>query len=836
MDSIAGTLLAATNGTQPAVALALMERIMSLLVPHFFEEEMVAAERELATAATTTSYIHRGGIFSNAGRAADESGSQTHEGSHPPVKAATIHDDPTNRQSRRSRSSHPPRTHAVHSLSAQLALFDRLLLFVDPLLAAHLASVECRSDVFAISWFMTLFAHTLPVERTFVIWDAVFLVLDPVYVVVLGVVLCQILRLELLHGDFACCVSTLLSAGGGAQVAKVDPLLWVKTADNLYYGDLLRRCNEKGSGGRGGGGTVRDGLVGPWWALSPCASRSSYVAQEQHQTPSRIPLDRYVPTLQRYAGLRPSCLSDVKGGQGQMEARNPSATAPCAADGPNDDSDVIMDALQQMVPVIIVSLPAVFGMGKDGAHDGLDRLQFTPTMTATATVVNGSGRSLPPTTSGRDVILVTAVPWSLLMAPRKRVMSHHTSVTPLSLSRRRGGVHETLLDGLAPSSHKAHVSMDRVRSSLPRIRIHAAMAGLVAADGDIIRHAGMSASVGNNAATVAAATLRPQAMPPTESTAAGSMSRRRERQGGFRGDGSGGFLGESYNDIVTDLRGGDASTSSDESERGIHDEYVDMGGWEGAPSTTATHSTGRRDVRWMPNILGAVAVFPDDEEAAPFGDKGPAAAASVLENPPGALLRSSAASSVSSMASSFERVAMPVSSPSLREMITAAVKSAAHLSTQELAVGAAVLGRAVPASVCHMSVLRHSVVTSEEFARAHRPSKSSVDQLPHHLPTTHQKQVGSCGPLVIVVPCPKIGPLDGAGECDQKGEAAYRWAATVSVAKTLAFELGIRSVAIGAAAPVARGGNTSMTHERSESDAMAAAYCVGIDRFFASQL
>ncbi|KAL9653308.1 hypothetical protein ABK040_011015 [Willaertia magna] len=68
-------------------------------------------------------------------------------------------------------------TNLIHStaMEERLALFQKLLCYHDPELAGHLRDIHFPPELYAISWFLTLFAHSLPMEKIFKLWDRILL-------------------------------------------------------------------------------------------------------------------------------------------------------------------------------------------------------------------------------------------------------------------------------------------------------------------------------------------------------------------------------------------------------------------------------------------------------------------------------------------------------------------------------------------------------------------------------------------------------------------------------------------------------------------------------------
>ena len=64
------------------------------------------------------------------------------------------------------------------SLQAAFRLFRLVLLYHDPELTGHLDQFEIVPELFATSWFLTLFAQLLPIESLFQTWEAYLLDVD----------------------------------------------------------------------------------------------------------------------------------------------------------------------------------------------------------------------------------------------------------------------------------------------------------------------------------------------------------------------------------------------------------------------------------------------------------------------------------------------------------------------------------------------------------------------------------------------------------------------------------------------------------------------------------
>ncbi|ORC91190.1 putative GTPase activating protein [Trypanosoma theileri] len=100
----------------------------------------------------------------------------------------------------------------VRSMEDHLHQFAVLVRYCDPLLAFHLFDeVDCRPELFAISWFLTLLAHSLPVGKVCLLWDFLFVYSD-IYPHCLTVLCLSVLlqhRDRLLGNDLSICILTL---------------------------------------------------------------------------------------------------------------------------------------------------------------------------------------------------------------------------------------------------------------------------------------------------------------------------------------------------------------------------------------------------------------------------------------------------------------------------------------------------------------------------------------------------------------------------------------------------------------------------------------------------
>lgn len=82
-----------------------------------------------------------------------------------------------------------------------LTIFNHLLAFVDAVLYAHLAEMDFLPELFAIPWFLTCFAHVLPLHKLFHVWD-VLLLADSSFPLFIGLAIMIQLRPRLISAHF----------------------------------------------------------------------------------------------------------------------------------------------------------------------------------------------------------------------------------------------------------------------------------------------------------------------------------------------------------------------------------------------------------------------------------------------------------------------------------------------------------------------------------------------------------------------------------------------------------------------------------------------------------
>nr|CAD7417893.1 unnamed protein product [Timema poppensis] len=86
-----------------------------------------------------------------------------------------------------------------------LAKFSHLIVFHDPALANHLASINFIPELFAIPWFLTMFSHVFPLHKIFHLWDKLLLG-DASFPLYIGLSILEQLRDTLLESGFNECI------------------------------------------------------------------------------------------------------------------------------------------------------------------------------------------------------------------------------------------------------------------------------------------------------------------------------------------------------------------------------------------------------------------------------------------------------------------------------------------------------------------------------------------------------------------------------------------------------------------------------------------------------
>ncbi|CAI2169637.1 3137_t:CDS:10 [Funneliformis geosporum] len=91
-------------------------------------------------------------------------------------------------------------------IAEYLAVFKHLLSFHDPELSSHLNKIGYQPDLYAIPWFLTLFTHVFPLDKTYHLWDKI-LVGPPSLPLFTGISILRQLRDLLLQSEFNECLA-----------------------------------------------------------------------------------------------------------------------------------------------------------------------------------------------------------------------------------------------------------------------------------------------------------------------------------------------------------------------------------------------------------------------------------------------------------------------------------------------------------------------------------------------------------------------------------------------------------------------------------------------------
>nr|CAB3266852.1 TBC domain-containing protein kinase-like protein [Phallusia mammillata] len=86
-----------------------------------------------------------------------------------------------------------------------LVVFAHLVSFHDPLLSCHMNEIGFIPDLYAIPWFLTMFAHVFPLHKIVHLWDTLLLG-NSSFPLCIGVAILQQVREQLLLSDFNECI------------------------------------------------------------------------------------------------------------------------------------------------------------------------------------------------------------------------------------------------------------------------------------------------------------------------------------------------------------------------------------------------------------------------------------------------------------------------------------------------------------------------------------------------------------------------------------------------------------------------------------------------------
>uniref|UniRef100_A0AAF5DJ37 Rab-GAP TBC domain-containing protein n=1 Tax=Strongyloides stercoralis TaxID=6248 RepID=A0AAF5DJ37_STRER len=88
-----------------------------------------------------------------------------------------------------------------HIIQEYLTVFTQLLAFIDSELYYHLNKMDFCAELFAIPWFLTCFAHVLPLHKLFHLWDTLLLT-DSSFTLFIGIAILIQMRQQLLNSQF----------------------------------------------------------------------------------------------------------------------------------------------------------------------------------------------------------------------------------------------------------------------------------------------------------------------------------------------------------------------------------------------------------------------------------------------------------------------------------------------------------------------------------------------------------------------------------------------------------------------------------------------------------
>ncbi len=106
--------------------------------------------------------------------------------------------------------------------------FGKLLLYHDPELGKHLRSIGFTPELFAIPWFLTLYAHVLPIEKIYRLWDSLLLGNDINFPLYIGISFMKQMRYDLMHADFQTAIFLLTNMHGLDIHQAIDDASFIK--------------------------------------------------------------------------------------------------------------------------------------------------------------------------------------------------------------------------------------------------------------------------------------------------------------------------------------------------------------------------------------------------------------------------------------------------------------------------------------------------------------------------------------------------------------------------------------------------------------------------------
>jgi len=119
-----------------------------------------------------------------------------------------------------------------------LAVFQQLITFHDPELANHLSDMDGQAfvpDLYAIPWFLTMFAHVFPINKMIYLWDTLLL-RDSSFPLFVGVAIMTRLKRQLMSFSFNDCILSF------SDMPDIDIHQVIKISLTLYR-DTPKSCS-----------------------------------------------------------------------------------------------------------------------------------------------------------------------------------------------------------------------------------------------------------------------------------------------------------------------------------------------------------------------------------------------------------------------------------------------------------------------------------------------------------------------------------------------------------------------------------------------------------------
>eukprot|EP00743_Colponemidia_sp_Colp-15_P012485 GILK01014239.1.p1 GENE.GILK01014239.1~~GILK01014239.1.p1 ORF type:complete len:913 (+),score=147.65 GILK01014239.1:42-2741(+) len=165
--------------------------------------------------------------------------------------------------------------------SRHLILFKQLLTFVDPELACHLMDIQFSPDMYAVSWFLTLFSYIFPLDKIVLLWDRI-LVNPPSYPLFVGVSVMIQLRTTLMTLDANTCLAFLHTLPGSVDVEnciRVSFDLFQTVPMSVTLMDAARKTDTYSEG---------EAEIDRWWETDKTLNRED---KYEDEICARISLD-----------------------------------------------------------------------------------------------------------------------------------------------------------------------------------------------------------------------------------------------------------------------------------------------------------------------------------------------------------------------------------------------------------------------------------------------------------------------------------------------------------------------------------------------------------------